>query len=106
MVPVRGYADKRVAVLGLQGPGFAAARAFEAGGADVTVWDEDGPQRLHAHKAGLTVEDPTERDWGDLAALVVEDARFLTMEDPPRPSARRCWPRAACWPKPPPATPA
>lgn len=84
MVPVRGYADKRVAVLGLQGPGFAAARAFEAGGADVTVWDEDGPQRLHAHKAGLTVEDPTERDWGDLAALVVEDARLLTMEDPPR----------------------
>ncbi|MFP4519031.1 MAG: hypothetical protein ACLFQ5_06215, partial [Oceanicaulis sp.] len=84
MVPAGGYADMRVAVLGLKGPGLAAARALEAGGADVTVWDEDGPQRFTAHTCGLTVENPTERDWGDLAALVVEDAALLTREEPPR----------------------
>ncbi|MEQ8405745.1 MAG: hypothetical protein RKE49_11655 [Oceanicaulis sp.] len=84
MVPVRGYAKKRVAVLGLSGPGFAAAHALAAGGADVTVWDSDAPQRFKAHASGLNVEDLTERDWGDLAALVVEDAGLVTAEDPPR----------------------
>lgn len=84
MVPVRGFADRRVAVLGLKGPGLAAARALAAGGADVGVWDADGPQRLTAHAGGLTVEDPTERDWGDLAAFIIEDAGLLTTDEPPR----------------------
>ena len=84
MVPVRGFADRRVSVLGLKGPGFAAARALKAGGAEVTVWDEDGPARSKAHASGLTVEDPTERDWGDLAAFIIEDARLITAEEPPR----------------------
>ena len=84
MVPVRGYAERRVMVLGLKGPGFAAARALAAGGARVTVWDNDGPARLKVHVGGLTVEDPTERDWGDLAALIVEDALLVTAEEPPR----------------------
>ncbi|MEQ8435250.1 MAG: hypothetical protein RIA71_13525 [Oceanicaulis sp.] len=84
MVPVRGFADRRVAVLGLKGPGVAAARALAAGGADVSVWDADGPQRMSAHAGGLTVEDPTERDWGDLAAFIIEDAGLLTTDEPPR----------------------
>ncbi|MGX6648331.1 hypothetical protein ACWCOP_10370 [Maricaulaceae bacterium MS644] len=84
MVPVRGFADRRVAVLGLKGPGLAAARALAAGGADVRVWDADGPARLGAHAGGLTVEDPTERDWGDLAAFIIEDAGHLTTDEPPR----------------------
>lgn len=84
MVPVRGFADRRVSVLGLKGPGFAAARALKAGGAEVTVWDEDGPARSKAHASGLTVEDPTERDWGDLAAFIIEDAHLITAEEPPR----------------------
>jgi UDP-N-acetylmuramoylalanine--D-glutamate ligase len=84
MVPVRGFADRRVAVLGLKGPGLAAARALGAGGADVSVWDEGEPERSNARACGLTVEDLTQRDWGDLAAFIVEDAGLLTAEEPPR----------------------
>lgn len=84
MVPVRGYAQRRVAVLGLTGSGRAAARALMAGGADVTVWDEDAHARAAAQAAGFVVEDPTERDWGDLACLVVEQAGLVAEADPPR----------------------
>jgi UDP-N-acetylmuramoylalanine--D-glutamate ligase len=84
MVPVRGFADRRVAVLGLKGSGLAAARALIAGGAHVSVWDEDAVRRLNAQACGLTVEDPTERDWGDLAAFIIEDAQLINAEEPPR----------------------
>ncbi|MGJ3231357.1 MAG: hypothetical protein ACFE0P_06140 [Oceanicaulis sp.] len=84
MVPIRGYAGTRIMVLGLEGPGPAAARAFIAGGAEVTVWDDDEARRADASAAGLTVEDPTGRDWGDLAALVVEEAELIDAEEPPR----------------------
>lgn len=75
MIPVRAYAGRRVAVLRLTQGGLAAARALAAGGAEVTVWDEDEARREAA--AGLTVEDPSTRDWSDLALLVAGESAML-----------------------------
>jgi hypothetical protein len=41
----------------------------------VTVWDEDEARREAA--PGLTVEDPSTRDWSDLALLVVGESAML-----------------------------
>ena len=53
-------------------PGRDAARALTAGGADVTLWDEDAGRRERARAQGFRIEDPTARDWGDveLVALI------------------------------------
>ena len=43
MIPVRGFEGKRVAVFGLGRTGLTAARALQAGGAEVVLWDEKQP---------------------------------------------------------------
>ncbi len=77
MIPVRAYAGRRVAVLRLTKEGLAAARALSAGGAQVTVWDEDEARRNAAQAEGLRLEDPSTRDWSDLALLVAGDGGML-----------------------------
>ncbi len=70
MIPVRGYAGHRVAVLGLGRSGLTAARALRAGGAEVVCWDDGdvGP----AEAEGFAVAD-LRRDaaWEGVMALVV-----------------------------------
>ncbi len=77
MIPVRAHAGHRVSVLRLTEAGLGAARALAAGGAKVTVWDEDEDRRDQAAALGLTVEDPSTRDWSDLSLLVVGEASML-----------------------------
>ncbi len=77
MIPVRAHAGRRVAVLRLTQAGLGAAKALHAGGAVVTVWDEDEARREAASAAGLRVEDPSTRDWSDLALLVVGERSML-----------------------------
>ena len=77
MIPVRAYAGRRVAVLRLTKAGLAAAQALQAGGARVAAWDEDESRRGEALAVGLTLEDPSTRDWSDLALLVVGDRAML-----------------------------
>ncbi len=84
MIPLRAHVGRRVAVLSLTGAGLTAARALAAGGAEVTVWDGDETRRAHAQDLGLAVEDPTARDWSDMAALVVGDAALLSEDPAPR----------------------
>jgi UDP-N-acetylmuramoylalanine--D-glutamate ligase len=84
MIPLRAHAGRRVSVLSLGGAGLTAARALAAGGADVTVWDSDEDRRAEAAALGLSVEDLTTRDWSDLSALVVGDARLLGEDPAPR----------------------
>ena len=48
MIPVLGYEDTRVAVLGLGRSGLAAARALQAGGATPLVWDDSPEARARA----------------------------------------------------------
>jgi len=77
MIPVRAHAGRRVAVLRLTQAGLGAAQALQAGGARVTVWDDDESRHAAAQAAGLTVEDPSTRDWSGLSLLVVGERSML-----------------------------
>jgi len=57
MIPVRGYEDKSVAVLGLGRSGLAAARALAAGGVRALCWDDSPEARARAEAEGLMLRD-------------------------------------------------
>ncbi|MDO6589094.1 UDP-N-acetylmuramoyl-L-alanine--D-glutamate ligase [Loktanella sp. D2R18] len=72
MIPVQGYANKTLAVLGLGRSGRAAAAALMAGDADVVVWDDSVPARESAQEAGLEIRDLTKAGAFDgIAKLIV-----------------------------------
>ena len=54
MIPVRGFENRKVAVLGLGRSGKATVAALEAGGAEVIAWD-DGVQAREAAEAALRI---------------------------------------------------
>ncbi|MEO1550407.1 MAG: UDP-N-acetylmuramoyl-L-alanine--D-glutamate ligase [Pseudomonadota bacterium] len=71
MIPVRGYKDHRVAVLGLGRSGLTAAQALRAGGADVVAWDDGAPARDRATQEGFEVADLTKPGaFADVVALI------------------------------------
>ena len=71
MIPVIGYKDARVAVLGLGRSGLSAARALRAGGADVLCWDDNPDARAVAEAEGFTCADLTRQSAFDgVAALI------------------------------------
>lgn len=53
MIPVKGYAGRKVGVLGLGRSGLAAARALQAGGAEVLCWDDSEAGRERAEAEGF-----------------------------------------------------
>ncbi len=57
MIPVRGYRDQHVAVLGLGRSGLTAARALVEGGAVPLVWDDDANARGAAEAEGFRLRD-------------------------------------------------
>ncbi|MEP5761182.1 MAG: UDP-N-acetylmuramoyl-L-alanine--D-glutamate ligase [Litoreibacter sp.] len=57
MIPVQGYANAKVAVLGLGRSGLSAARALREGGADVLAWDDNETTRDIALAEGFEVVD-------------------------------------------------
>jgi UDP-N-acetylmuramoylalanine--D-glutamate ligase len=57
MIPVQGYANKTVAVLGLGRSGRATAVSLLEGGAQVVVWDDSVPAREQAEADGFDVRD-------------------------------------------------
>ncbi|MCC0046691.1 MAG: UDP-N-acetylmuramoyl-L-alanine--D-glutamate ligase [Rhodobacteraceae bacterium] len=72
MIPVRGYAGARVAVLGLGRSGLATARALVAGGAEPLLWDDSPEARARAEAEGFALFDLTRATaWEGVAALVV-----------------------------------
>ncbi len=71
MIPVRGYAGRRVAVLGLGRSGLSAAAALAAGGAEVIAWDDGEAARGKAAAAGITLVDLTRPGAFDGVALLV-----------------------------------
>ncbi len=72
MIPVQGYAGRKVAVLGLGRSGLATAAALIAGGAEPLLWDDSPEARAKAEAAGHRITDLT-RDgaWDGIAALIV-----------------------------------
>jgi UDP-N-acetylmuramoylalanine--D-glutamate ligase len=72
MIPVQGYAGRKVAVLGLGRSGRATAAALMAGDAHPLVWDDSAVAREAAEAQGLEVCDLTKVGaFDDVAALIV-----------------------------------
>ncbi|WP_128253565.1 UDP-N-acetylmuramoyl-L-alanine--D-glutamate ligase [Falsirhodobacter deserti] len=71
MIPVQGYAGRKVAVLGLGRSGLATARALAAGGAEPVVWDDSAEARAVAEAEGFIPTDLTRQSAFDEIALLV-----------------------------------
>ena len=71
MIPVKGYAGARVAVLGLGRSGLATARALIAGGAEPLLWDDSPEARARAEAEGFALSDLTRQTAFDGVALLV-----------------------------------
>ena len=72
MIPVQGYAGRKVAVLGLGRSGRATAAALIEGGATPLVWDDSAVAREAAEADGLDLCDLTKSGaFEDVAALIV-----------------------------------
>ena len=84
MIAVHDFAHRPVAVFGLGHSGLAAARSLTAGGARVSAWDDDPAQREAAVAAGVPLDDLYDRDFTDLAALVLSPGVPLTHPAPHR----------------------
>lgn len=82
MIPVRGFADKRVAVFGLARTGLTAAKALLAGGAEVALWDEKEGARAAAAEQGLPLLDLLTADWTQFDALLLSPGVPLTHPHP------------------------
>lgn len=82
MIPVRGFADKRVAVFGLARTGLTAAKALLAGGAEVALWDEKEGARAAAAEQGLPLLDLLAADWTQFDALLLSPGVPLTHPHP------------------------
>src|SRR5690242_13941882 len=82
MIPVRGFEGRTVAVFGLARTGLAAARALQAGGAEVALWDEKPAARQAAQAAGFTLTDLSKADWSTFAALMLSPGVPLTHPAP------------------------
>lgn len=67
-------AASAVAVYGLDARGLSAARALREGGRRVLAWDESAEARAAAGAEDFEIVDLHERDWGDIAALVITPA--------------------------------
>ena len=71
MIPVQGVKGQTIAVLGLGRTGLSAARALEAGGAEVICWDDGASGRAAADFEDLNVTDLAKADWSAIASLIV-----------------------------------
>jgi UDP-N-acetylmuramoylalanine--D-glutamate ligase len=72
MIPVRGYAGAKVAVLGLGRSGLATARALRAGDAEPVLWDDSAEARAKAEAEGFVCADLSRHGAFDgVAALIV-----------------------------------
>lgn len=72
MIPVVGYRDQTVAVLGLGRSGLAAAEALIEGGANVVVWDDGDAARDTAAARAIEVRDLSKHGaFDDVVSLIV-----------------------------------
>lgn len=82
MIPVTTFAGRDVAVLGAGLSGLATARALDAGGADVVVWDDKLRARDEAEAAGFAVRDLPAANFSRFDAIVLTPGIPLTHPEP------------------------
>lgn len=71
MIPVQGFDNREVAVLGLGRSGLSAARALRAGGARPLCWDDNPAAREMAEREGFDIVDLSRREALDRAACLI-----------------------------------
>ena len=72
MIPAKGVAGQRYAVLGLGRTGRSAVESLKAGGAEVVSWDEAADAREQALAAGIALTDLSAANaWDDIECLIV-----------------------------------
>jgi UDP-N-acetylmuramoylalanine--D-glutamate ligase len=82
MIPVTGFAGKKIALFGLGASGLASARALIAGGADVVAWDDTEASAEKARAAGIPIADLRHIDWSKISVLVLAPGVPLTHPAP------------------------
>ncbi|API50926.1 UDP-N-acetylmuramoyl-L-alanine--D-glutamate ligase [Rhizobium leguminosarum] len=82
MIPVTTLKDRKVALFGLGGSGFATARALISGGAEVTAWDDNPDSVAKAAAEGIRTEDLHNIDWSQQALFVLSPGVPLTHPKP------------------------
>ncbi len=91
MIPVRGYAGSKVAVLGLGRSGLSAALALRAGGAEPIVWDDNEQSRIAADAEDLTIMDLSkDASWDGVVALIVSPG-IAHLYPEPHPIIAKAW---------------
>ena len=85
MIPVQGYANQKVAVLGLGRSGLATARALLAGGAEPLLWDDSPEGRAKAEAEGFICTDLTRQNAFEGAALLVTSPGIPHLYPKPHP---------------------
>ena len=89
MIPVRGYAGRKVAVLGLGRTGLATMAALEAGGAQVVVWDDGAAARDRMD--GATLLDLTKDRAFEGIDLLVTSPGIPHLYPTPHPAIANAW---------------
>ncbi|MBY5461922.1 UDP-N-acetylmuramoyl-L-alanine--D-glutamate ligase [Rhizobium leguminosarum] len=82
MIPVTTLKDRKVALFGLGGSGFATARALISGGAAVTAWDDNPDSVAKAAAEGIRTEDLHNIDWSQQTLFVLSPGVPLTHPKP------------------------
>ncbi|MGO6937424.1 UDP-N-acetylmuramoyl-L-alanine--D-glutamate ligase [Rhizobium johnstonii] len=82
MISVTTLRDRKVALFGLGGSGFATARALVTGGAEVTAWDDNPDSVAKAAAEGIRTEDLRNIDWSQQALFVLSPGVPLTHPKP------------------------
>lgn len=91
MIPLKGYAGQKVAVLGLGRSGLATARALQAGGAEALLWDDSPEARTKAEAEGFQLYDLTRAKAWDGVALLVTSPGIPHLYPAPNPLIQRAW---------------
>ncbi|MEO0344184.1 MAG: UDP-N-acetylmuramoyl-L-alanine--D-glutamate ligase [Pseudomonadota bacterium] len=91
MLPVRGYAKAKVAVLGMGRSGLAAARALRAGKAQVLCWDDDDKRRVEAKAQGFDLADLSRDESWQNVVLLVASPGISHLYPQPHPIIQKAW---------------
>ena len=85
MIPVQGYQNQRVAVLGLGRSGLATAAALAAGGATPLCWDDDPKARAAAEAKGQQIHDLTRQNGLENVAALITSPGIAHLYPAPHP---------------------
>ncbi len=91
MIPVQGYTDADVFVLGLGRSGLSTARALRAGGAFPLVWDDGAEARDRAAAEGFELRDPLKPGALDGLAAFVTSPGIPHLYPAPHPAIAAAW---------------